>query len=588
MPLTGVIHHAFRIKVAWQVLERSACKAVPSFAFECDMRNLFALFLLLQASFLFSAERPNILVILVDDMGFSDLGCYGSEIPTPNLDALASGGVRFTQFYNTARCSTTRASLMTGLYPHQAGMGYLDGLKLPESKGTHAKLDDRCVTMAEVLGAAGYHTSIVGKWHLGQQNGTPPWERGFQRTATTQFGELYFPKERSKDACKWVYLDGRKVAADSPEVGSGEWYSTFMFTDWALKFLDDAKASGKPFFQYFAHGAPHFPLKAPKDVIAKYRGQYKIGWDKLREVRHQKQIELGIVDAKWPLAPRPADVPAWDSLSEEDKDRYDLLMAIYAAMLDCVDQSVGRMIAGLKERGLFENTLIFFMSDNGGNAEGGPRGITQGPDLGGPDSSVFLGMTWATLNNTPFRRYKHFTHEGGISSPLIAHWPAGMKTIGQGDNQTGRLVHTPAHLIDIMATAVDVTGAAYPAEFKGHRIIPMQGISLRPFLVSPSPSPPVSLSHRLLFWMHEGNRALRSGPWKLVKKFKGPWELYNIDDDRTEQQDLITKFPALSQHLIRQWEDWAASSFVDEWIGEVRNDWGEEHRPEGAAKKKKK
>jgi len=540
-------------------------------------------FVILHSAF---SAQPNILVILVDDMGFSDLGCYGSEIPTPNLDALAAGGVRFTQFYNTARCSTTRAALMTGLYPHQAGMGYLDGLKLPESKGTHAKLDDRCVTMAEVLGAAGYHTSIVGKWHLGQQNGTPPWERGFQRTATTQFGELYFPKERSKDACKWVYLDGRKVAADSPEVGEGEWYSTFMFTDWALKFLDDANASGKPFFQYFAHGAPHFPLKAPQDVIAKYRGKYKIGWDKLREARHKKQIELGIVDAKWPLSPRPADVPAWDSLSEEDKDRYDHLMAIYAAMLDCVDQSVGRMIAGLKERGLYENTLILFMSDNGGNAEGGPRGITQGEVLGGPDSSVFLGMTWATLNNTPFRRYKHFTHEGGISSPLIAHWPAGMKTVGQGDNPMGRLVHVPTHLIDIMATACDVSGAAYPSEFKGHRIIPMQGLSLLPLLVPSSPSLPVSLSPRLLFWMHEGNRAVRTGPWKLVKKFKGPWELYNIDEDRTEQHDIITKFPAMSQHLIRQWEDWAATTFVDEWIGDVRNDWGEEHRREGEAKKK--
>ncbi|MFM2167066.1 MAG: hypothetical protein RIS79_1437 [Verrucomicrobiota bacterium] len=547
--------------------------------------TLFSIFVIHHSTFA-AQQRPNILVILVDDMGFSDLGCYGSEIPTPNLDALAAGGVRFTQFYNTARCSTTRASLMTGLYPHQAGMGYLDGLKLPESKGTYAKLHDRCVTMAEVLGAAGYHTSIVGKWHLGQQNGTPPWERGFQRTATTQFGELYFPKERSKDACKWVYLDGRKVAADSPEVGEGEWYSTFMFTDWALKFLDDAKASGKPFFQYFAHGAPHFPLKAPQDVIAKYRGKYKIGWDKLREARHKKQIELGIVDAKWPLSPRPADVPAWDSLSEEDKDRYDHLMAIYAAMLDCVDQSVGRMIAGLKERGLYENTLIFFMSDNGGNAEGGPRGITQGEVLGGPDSNVFLGMTWATLNNTPFRRYKHFTHEGGISSPLIAHWPAGMKTVGQGDNPMGRLVHVPTHLIDIMATACDVSGAAYPSEFKGHRIIPMQGLSLLPLLVPSSPSLPVSLSPRLLFWMHEGNRAVRTGPWKLVKKFKGPWELYNIDEDRTEQHDIITKFPAMSQHLIRQWEDWAATTFVDEWIGEVRNDWGEEHRREGEAKKK--
>lgn len=518
--------------------------------------------------------RPNVLVILVDDMGFSDLGCYGSEIPTPNLDALAAGGVRFTQFYNTARCSTTRASLMTGLYPHQAGMGYLDGLKLPESNGTHARLHDRCVTMAEVLGSAGYHTSIVGKWHLGQQNGTPPWERGFQRTATTQFGELYFPKERSKEACKWVYLDGRKVAADSPEVGNGEWYSTFMFTDWALKFLDDAKASGKPFFQYFAHGAPHFPLKAPAEVIAKYRGNYKIGWDKLREERHRRQIELGIVDARWPLSPRPPDVPAWDSLSPEDQDRYDHMMAIYAAMIDCIDQSVGRMIAGLKERGMLENTLIFFLSDNGGNAEGGPRGITQGADLGGPDSNVFLGMTWATLNNTPFRRYKHFTHEGGISSPLIVHWPAG---IDAARNQ--KLDHQPAHLIDLMATTCDVTGAVYPSEFKGRRILPMEGISLMP-AVRGEPL------HRVkpIFWMHEGNRALRTGPWKLVKKFKGPWELYNIDEDRTEQQDIIGKFPALSQHLIRQWEDWAATTYVDEWVGPVRNDWGEELRPEGSEK----
>jgi arylsulfatase A-like enzyme len=523
------------------------------------------------------AERPNALVILVDDMGFSDLGCYGSEIPTPNLDFLAANGVRFTQFYNTARCSTTRASLMTGLYPHQAGMGYLDALKLPDSNGTHAKLHERCVTMAEVLGAAGYHTSIVGKWHLGQQNGTPPWERGFQRTATTQFGELYFPKERGKEASKWVYLDGRKVAADSAEIGQGEWYSTFMFTDWALKFLDDARAKGKPFFQYFAHGAPHFPLKAPADVIAKYRGKYKGGWDKLRAERHAKQIKLGIVDAKWPLSPRPADVPAWDSLSEEEKDRYDHLMAIYAAMLDCVDQSVGRMIEGLKQRGMFENTLILFMSDNGGNAESGPRGITQGEPLGGPDSNVFLGMTWATLNNTPFRRYKHFTHEGGISSPLIAHWPKGLPV-----ERNGKLEHQPAHLIDIMATACDVSGAIYPAEHKGHKILPMEGLSLMPAIRGEP-------LHRVkpIFWMHEGNRAVRTGPWKLVRKFKGPWELYNIDEDRTEQQDIIQKFPAMSQHLIRQWEDWAATTFVDEWIGEVRNDWGEEVHPVGKPKKGK-
>lgn len=511
-------------------------------------------------------------------MGFSDLGCYGSEILTPNIDSLAKGGVRFTQFYNTARCSTTRASLMTGLYPHQAGMGFLDGLRLPESKGTHAKLADRCVTMAEVLGTAGYHTSIVGKWHLGQQNGTPPWERGFQRTATTQFGELYFPKERSKEECKFVYLDGRKVPSDSPELGQGEWYSTFMFTDWALKFLDDAKASGKPFFQYFAHGAPHFPLKAPADVIAKYRGKYKNGWDKLREARHAKQIELGIVDPKWPLSPRPADVPAWDSLSAEDQDRYDNMMAIYAAMLDCIDQSVGRMIAGLKERGMFDNTLIFFLSDNGGNAEGGPRGITNGEVLGSADSNVFLGMTWATLNNTPFRRYKHFTHEGGISTPLIAHWPAGIDA-----SRNGKLESQPGHLIDIMATACDVSGALYPAEFKGHRILPKEGISLMPAIKGEP-------LHRVkpIFWMHEGNRAVRAGEWKLVMKFKGEWELYNIDEDRTEQRNLIKDRPAIAGLLKQMWENWAATSFVDEWIGDVRNDWGEETGKKGPKKAKAK
>lgn len=522
------------------------------------------------------ATKPNIIIILVDDMGFSDIGCYGSEIPTPNIDALAASGVRFTQFYNTARCSTTRASLMTGLYPHQAGMGYLDGLKLPASRGTHARLHDRCVTMAEVLGSAGYHTSMVGKWHLGQQNGTPPWERGFQRTATTQYGELYFPKEKSKEACKYVYLDGRKVPSDSPEVGTGDWYSTFMFTDWALKFLDDAKAQSKPFFLYFAHGAPHFPIKAPQEVIAKYRGKYKVGWDKLREDRYAKQKALGIIDSNWPLSPRPADVSAWDSLGAEEQDRYDNMMAVYAAMIDCIDQSVGRVVAGLKERGMYDNTLILFMSDNGGNGEGGPHGITRGEPPGGPDSDVFLGMSWATLSNTPFSRYKHFTHEGGISSPLIAHWPAG---IAAGRN--GKLEHQPAHLIDIMATAADVSGALYPAEFKDHRILPMEGVSLKPaFAGEPL--------HRVkpIFWEHEGNRAVRSGPWKAVMKFKGEWELYNLDADRTEQNNIITKNPQIAQILIRQWEDWAATSFVDQWVGFVRNDWGEELRPKVETKGK--
>jgi arylsulfatase A-like enzyme len=256
-------------------------------------------------------------------------------------------------------------------------------------------------------------------------------------------------------------------------------------------------------------------------------------------------------------------------------------MAIYAAMIDAIDQSVGRMVEGLKERGMLENTLILFMTDNGGNAEGGPQGITRGEPLGGPDSHVFLGMNWATLNNTPLRSYKHFTLEGGITSPLIAHWPAGMKA-----GAAGSIDHTPTHLIDIMATAVDITGAPYPSVFKGHRILPMEGQSLRPLLSQPSAHLPNRLPPRQLFWMHEGNRALRSGPWKLVMKFKGPWELYHIDKDRTEQHNVIGKFPELSQHLIDQWEAWAETTFVDEWIGEARTDWGEEIRPAGNPKAK--
>jgi arylsulfatase len=534
-----------------------------------------ALLLTLLAWLPLPAAQPNILLIMVDDMGWADLGCYGGEIPTPNIDALAQQGVRFTQFYNTARCSTTRASLLTGLYPHQAGMGHLDGMRLPESRGTHGRLHDRAVTIAQVLGAAGYHTSMVGKWHLGQQAGTTPWNKGFQRTATTRFGELYFPNEKHKPGTEFVYLDGQETPAASPKVGPGEWYSTFMFTDWALKFVDDAKQQQKPFFLYFAHGAPHFPLKAPADVIAKYRGRYKGGWDKLRAERHARQVAMGLVDPKWPLSPRPEEVAAWDSLSPEEQDRYDNIMAVYAAMLDCVDQSVGRMVSGLKERGMLDDTLILFLSDNGGNAEGGPRGISEGEVLGSADSRVFLGMSWATVNNTPFRRYKHFTHEGGISSPLIAHWPKGIPA-----ERYGKLEPQPGHLIDVMATAVDLAGAAYPATFAGHRILPMEGLSLRPaFLGEPL--------HRVkpIFWEHEGNRAVRSGPWKAVMKLKGGWELYNIEEDRTEQHDLIGVNKAVAGLLIRQWDDWAATSFVDPWTGPARNNWGEEPRPGKKAKK---
>ena len=510
--------------------------------------------------------RPNVVVILVDDVGFSDVGCYGSEIPTPHIDALAAGGLRFSSFANTARCSTTRAALLTGLYPHQAGMGHLDGIRRPNSQGTHGRLHDRCVTLAEVLGAAGYHTSIVGKWHLGQQHGTPPWDRGFRRTATTQFGELAFPTEQSPPATKVVYLDGRAVPADSPEVGVGEWYGTEMFTDWALKFVDDSLGQKMPFFLYVAHGAAHFPLKAPADVIARHRGRYRAGWDRLREERHRRQIELGLVDPIWPLAPRPADVPAWDSLSDADRDRFDSIMAVYAAMIECIDTSVGRLVAGLRDRGVLDDTLILFLSDNGGNAESGPRGLAEGDPIGGPHSRVFLGMGWATLANTPFRRYKHFTHEGGIATPLIAHWPAGIAA-----DRRGGIEPAPGHVIDVMPTLVEVCDATYPAEHRGHHTLPCEGTSLVPAFTGQ----PI---HRWkpIFWEHEGNKAIRSGRWKAVLKHGGPWELYDMEADRTELRDLAAERTAVRDLLVNQWTEWAASSFVDPWPGPPRFEWGEE------------
>ena len=510
--------------------------------------------------------RPNVVVILVDDVGFSDVGCYGSEIPTPHIDALAAGGLRFSSFANTARCSTTRAALLTGLYPHQAGMGHLDGIRRPHSQGTHGRLHDRCVTLAEVLAQAGYHTSIVGKWHLGQQHGTPPWDRGFRRTATTQFGELAFPTEQSPPATKVVYLDGRAVPADSPEVGVGEWYGTEMFTDWALKFVDDSLGQKMPFFLYVAHGAAHFPLKAPADVIARHRGRYRAGWDRLREERHRRQIELGLVDPIWPLAPRPADVPAWDSLSDADRDRFDSIMAVYAAMIECIDTSVGRLVAGLRDRGVLDDTLILFLSDNGGNAESGPRGLAEGDPIGGPHSRVFLGMGWATLANTPFRRYKHFTHEGGSATPLIAHWPAGIAA-----DRRGGIEPAPGHVIDVMPTLVEVCDATHPAEHRGHHILPCEGTSLVPAFAGQ----PI---HRWkpIFWEHEGNKAIRSGRWKAVLKHGGPWELYDMEADRTELRDLAAERTAVRDLLVNQWTEWAASSFVDPWPGPPRFEWGEE------------
>ena len=509
-------------------------------------------------------RAEDIVVILADDLGFSDIGCYGSEVPTPNLDKLAAEGVRFTQFYNTPRCSPTRAALLTGLYSPEAGMGWLDNKVEPKSRGFQGKLLPRCVTIAEVLRDAGYFTAMTGKWHLGQQNGTPPWTRGFMRSLNSRFGEVYFPKENDRPGTGMLYLNGREIPKDSPELGKN-WYSADLFVDWGLKFVDEARAERKPFFLYIAQGTVHFPLRAPEDVIAHYRGKYMDGWDKLREVRHAKQIQMGIVDAKWPLSPRPGGRAPWETRPPKRKVRFDEMMATYAAMIECLDRSTGRLVAGLKERGMLDDTLIVFLSDNGGNAEGGPAGLTNGPgSIGSPQSYVMLGMNWATLANTPFRRYKHFTHEGGISSPFIAHWPNGIPA-----ERRGTLEKQPAHVIDLMPTAVDLAGAKYPATFKGNAILPMEGTSLRPALEGRQLD-----RKRPLFWEHEGNKAVRDGKWKLVQKWHMPWELYDMEADRTELHNVIAEHPDVAARLETAWKDWEKRAYADPWPGPDHTNWG--------------
>ncbi len=497
--------------------------------------------------------KPNIVVILVDDMGWSDIGCYGGEIPTPHLDALAKNGVRFTQFYNTGRCCPTRASLLTGLYPHQAGMGHMTtprvdaaGATLP---GYIGQLNDRNVTIAEVLRDAGYFTAMTGKWHVGQSLGTTPWGRGFDRSLNAAAGGFYFPEAGKAK----LFLNGRDVGLGGQGGVPKEWYSTDLWTDYGLRFIDEARAAKKPFFLYLAHNAPHFPLQAPAEEIARFRGKFMAGWDQLRVERYARQLAAGLIDKSWPMSPRPEGVPAWSSLTREQQERYDHIMAIFAAALSHVDTAVGRLVAGLRERGELDNTLILFLADNGGNAESGIPGRLNGAHPGDAQSNVFVGECWAALENTPFRRYKHYNHEGGISTPLIAHWPAAIPAARRGALET-----QPGHLIDLMATCVDLASARYPATYAGKTIQPMEGVSLRPAFTGA----PLGRAAPI-FFEHEGNAAIRQGDWKLVRLgANGPWELYNLTTDRTEQRNLASAEPARVAELTALWEAWARRANV--------------------------
>lgn len=484
-------------------------------------------------------KRPNIILIMADDLGFSDIGPYGSEISTPNLDRLAAGGVRFTQFNNTPRCCPSRAALLTGIYSHQAGVGHMvQDYGLPGYRGF---LNEHCVTVAEALKPSGYHPLMVGKWHVGEKHPHWPVDRGFERYfGLITGGDNYFrPKNQ-------MALENESWQNTDPA-----YYMTNAFADHAVNLIGEYAAKPDPYFLYMPFTAPHWPLHALPEDIAKYRGKYMKGWDILRQERHERQMSKGIVDARWGITPRDEVVPSWTSIG--NKDDWDLRMAVYAAQVDRLDQNIGRILDKVKETGQEENTLIMFLADNGGCAEENIAPEIYGVPAGSADSFTSYRRPWANLSNTPFRLYKHWVHEGGISSPFIAYWPAVIK-------QQNSLHHDRAHMIDLMATVLDAAGAEYPSTYKGNEIHPLEGKSLLPTFQGRKRE-----LHDAIFWEHEGNKAVKSGDWKLVSQYPDGWGLYNLAEDRTEMRDLSIEQPKKVAELAGLWMDWAKRSNVRPW-----------------------
>lgn len=456
------------------------------------------------------APRPNIVLIMADDLGFADIGSYGGEIETPNLDRLAGGGLRFSQFYNTAKCHSSRVSLLTGLYCFQAGDASLN----------------RGATLAEVLGEAGYFTAMSGKWHLKKQ----PTDRGFHR----YFGHLsgmtdFFVGDNT------FRLNGEPFN-DFDE----DFYTTDVMTDYGIQFIDEARETDKPFFLYTAYNAPHYPLQAPQEDVEKYRGKYKQGWDKLREQRFARQKELGIIDPSTKLSPRPDYIPAWQDLSDEDRDWEDFRMATYAAMVDRLDRNIGRLVEHLKQQDLLDNTLIMFCSDNGACPFERTKDSSKMPWQARSFWTYDAG--WAHAGNTPFRWYKQNQHEGGISSPMIAHWPQGLTA------EAGSITHQPGHLIDFMGTVIELGQAKYPQPSEGKPIEPLMGKSLVPIFRGETRP-----GHDWLYFQFTNNRAIRQGDHKLVSARGGQWELYDLSRDRSETNDLAGQHPELVEKLSALW-----------------------------------
>jgi len=540
-------------------------------------------------------KKPNVIVILTDDMGYSDIGCFGSEIHTPNIDKLAMNGLRYTRFYNTARCSPSRAALLTGLYPHQAGMGHLSTENYTED-GYVDDLSKNVITMAELFKQAGYATYMTGKWHIAKNMGTTtdksnwPCQRGFQR----YFGTL--------NGSGSYYDPGTLISNNTFIAPSKNFYYTNAISDTAVKFINEHQ-SKNPFFFYIAYTAAHWPLHAPDSEVEKYKGMYNKGWDIARQQRFEKLKKLGIISDKCVLTERGVSIPEWSK--EPLKEWQVKRMEVYAAMIDIMDQGVGRIITALEKKGILENTIIFYMHDNGGCAEtldtdqpeipltakqklkasfaadsillekkptytrdGDYLRSGRGVVPGEANTWSTYGVEWANVSNTPFREYKQFTHEGGIASPLIVYWPKGIKA-------TGELRKQPSHLIDILATCVDIVGLNYPTVFNGHTIQPYEGKSLVPTFTNKP------IAREFIFWEHAANRALRMNEWKLVsktqkKKIFSPlvdnnWELYNIDIDPSETNNVANKYPEKVKEMSAKWEAEAIRMKAKPWPWESKN-----------------
>ncbi len=541
-------------------------------------------------------KRPNIILILSDDMGYSDLGCYGSEISTPNLDTLAANGLRFTQFYNSARCCPTRASLLTGLHPHQTGIGWMAQDQGTDSYRGH--LNKNCVTIAEALKLSGYDTFMTGKWHVAGDNYNPkrdtsnwPCQRGFNKYYGTLRGAAsYFDPHA-------LFKNNTPTSAyNDDEYKPQQYYYTDAISDYSCKFIKEhlETSPDQPFFTYIAYTAAHWPLQALENDIEKYDGKYTQGYHPVRRARFEKMKQLGLISQDCTYS---ETVGSWDDCTYKQWESR--CMQVYAAMVTNMDQGIGRIVATLEQYNQLDNTIILFLQDNGGCAESMGRDYNktwnikprsplapeefpsyykppvhtrQGlPVLGGKNvlpgpanSYIAYGRNWANVSNTPFREYKHWLQEGGISTPLIVHWPAGINK-----NSNGQLRHQLSEVIDIMATCVDLAHAEYPKKYNDHNIQPMEGISL---LDAFNNSSTYKYSQRPLCWEHEGNRAIRLGDWKLVsnayfnqsKKFEtyellplDQWQLFNLATDRAETNDLAKQYPEKVKQLAQQWQSWA-------------------------------